>query len=617
MYGRKNKKNMRLDLNFDYTKNEKLLGEGGYANVYLITKNNEYYAKKQNRIENTEPALLREISYMRMLNHPNIMYILAQGYCKIDNKLNNGNNITLDKLNNIENNCMYYIMDVGKTSLYTHSSGFFTNRDNSSYRTYKDVWGRVKPLDKYLMYQILCGVDYMHVNGIIHRDLNTRNIMIMNDNIIKICDFGLATLGCDHSDLSNNVVTLNYRAPEIFFKCNYNKNVDLWSLGCIFYEITIGNHLFHPLKLNDKYMIKVIFEQLGFPDADIYDSSPNYNTIMNDINIEEINLEIKNNKINNSGLLSKIKDPFVYEMILSLLKYEPNKRKNIRELIKDPYFESVAKEEYENYDIHGCLYNLEKTIPDLTPFNSYNNNNLNKNNIGYISEYPGLNIYEIKKWLFDFNIDHNLTKSYFYCINLMYNFLIKFRKIIDPSSWKLMAGSCLLLSCYYIIDTAIPINYDTILTKINSENNNIDKNNIKNNNIDKNEMEEIMQEIVRTFKFDFCYSTIYDFYELFQNFYDKNIIKIDDGIFYMHIFVFSKDYYKYNQKNIALSIIYLQCQYYNIQFKHSENNFSHEYNHLKTLLLDFINDNIENNDSLFLTKLSSNINSSILLNIID
>lgn len=94
--------------------------------------------------------------------------------------------------------------------------------------------------------QVVDGVQYLHTNNILHRDLKPDNILI-HDGIVKIADFGLAkrmTL----NPMSYNVVTLHYRAPEILSKQPYGKPIDIWSLGCILYEICT---LFVPFRNNN------------------------------------------------------------------------------------------------------------------------------------------------------------------------------------------------------------------------------------------------------------------------------------------------------------------------------------------------------------------------------
>ena len=78
--------------------------------------------------------------------------------------------------------------------------------------------GKLQPVHiKYLMYQIMLGIHYLHASNLIHRDLKPSNILINSDCSIKICDFGLVRyLGSevlDSNSLTEGVATRWYRAP--------------------------------------------------------------------------------------------------------------------------------------------------------------------------------------------------------------------------------------------------------------------------------------------------------------------------------------------------------------------------------------------------------------------
>merc|ERR1712137_210457 len=79
----------------------------------------------------------------------------------------------------------------------------------------KDMNGPyLAPEVKCLIKQLLQGVHYLHSNWVLHRDLKTANLLLNNQGILKIADFGLAReFGSPPKRLSGNVVTLWYRAP--------------------------------------------------------------------------------------------------------------------------------------------------------------------------------------------------------------------------------------------------------------------------------------------------------------------------------------------------------------------------------------------------------------------
>ena len=81
-----------------------------------------------------------------------------------------------------------------------------------------------------------------------HRDLKPSNLLIdPSESVVKIADFGLArSFGLPLKTFTHEVVTLWYRAPEILLGTKiYSTAVDIWSLGCIFFELTHRKPLFY------------------------------------------------------------------------------------------------------------------------------------------------------------------------------------------------------------------------------------------------------------------------------------------------------------------------------------------------------------------------------------
>ena len=88
------------------------------------------------------------------------------------------------------------------------------------------------------MIQISEGVHHCHMQNVVHKDLKPLNILISQGGQLKICDFGIARV-IDNTKPINNTgtCTTTYAAPEMLQGKEYRYKVDIWSLGCILYEL--------------------------------------------------------------------------------------------------------------------------------------------------------------------------------------------------------------------------------------------------------------------------------------------------------------------------------------------------------------------------------------------
>ena len=92
--------------------------------------------------------------------------------------------------------------------------------------------------------QLVIALNYIHQKKIIHRDLKTRNVFLQR-NRIKLGDFGISRMMRSYSDYASTFAgTPYYMSPEVLKQDGYNFKSDVWSLGCIFYELLMLNRPF-------------------------------------------------------------------------------------------------------------------------------------------------------------------------------------------------------------------------------------------------------------------------------------------------------------------------------------------------------------------------------------
>ncbi|KAH3677231.1 hypothetical protein WICMUC_001812 [Wickerhamomyces mucosus] len=130
---------------------------------------------------------------------------------------------------------------------------------------------------KNFLYQILCGVKYIHSADVIHRDLKPGNILINHQGNLKICDFGLARgispkfMKSKPNSITNYVATRWYRAPELILsRKKYSKAIDMWAVGCIFAELYARRALF--MGSDIIHQATEILKVLGTPNRKIISS---------------------------------------------------------------------------------------------------------------------------------------------------------------------------------------------------------------------------------------------------------------------------------------------------------------------------------------------------------
>lgn len=189
------------------------LGSGGFATVYLVKEkktNREFAAKvidKKNLEDVDMKRLNDEITILKRIRHPGV--------------------VTLHSVFETDKEVILVMELAEGGELFDKIIEDGNYNESDAVR---------------VLQQIITTVEHLHSMNIVHRDLKPENILLKTKNTreIKICDFGLSKV-FDEATISNTICgTPGYVAPEILLENDYNKPVDMWSVGVIAYVLLSG-----------------------------------------------------------------------------------------------------------------------------------------------------------------------------------------------------------------------------------------------------------------------------------------------------------------------------------------------------------------------------------------
>lgn len=186
--------------------------------------------------------------------------------------------------------------------------------------------------------QILEGLEYLVFIGVIHCDLKPENIMFETENYdkVRIIDFGSSIFKGDKRIYNNYIQTRWYCSPDVILGKPLSIDIDIWSLGCIIYELYLKKVLFSGGNSNKKYRILQLYkiiEILGIPSEEYLKDCKFKNIYFTDEKplMEKENkyslikaYDINNNeiKINKRYLELEISNNEILKLLKLILRYE-------------------------------------------------------------------------------------------------------------------------------------------------------------------------------------------------------------------------------------------------------------------------------------------------------
>ncbi|MCA9750257.1 MAG: protein kinase, partial [Romboutsia sp.] len=317
-----------------------------------------------------------------------------------------------------------------------------------------------------LIYSLFDAMAYYFNKNILHLDIKPANILVFNENLWELTDFGLAKQGyCNitPNTLSTNVVTLMYRPINILLgDNNYDSMADIWAMGCVLYEIYTKTNLFDGY--DELYMIEQIITILGVPTKDQWPQV---------VKLEKWSFVKRFEKRIPTGITHPeiTSRPLLLDLLNTIFDYsnfgEERNSDHITKILTHPYFneinggrinytrltcleslydynskigyythkEKLDRTYYYSRIINEPVYNLNILFLSFSIYDRYKTNELEKNKIKItkIRHFVTVLLNLSQKTLFIDNIDEEEEYPY----NGYENYVSIEDNIVDVLDWKI------------------------------------------------------------------------------------------------------------------------------------------------------------------------------------
>ena len=190
------------------------LGSGGFSKVYKVKRkiDNKIYALKKVQMLNlSEKQKISSLNEVRVLASIKNKYVINYKEAFLDEK-----DCTL---------CL--VMEYADRGDLENK--IKEQKQKSEYFREEDIWK--------IFINIVKGLKSLHDKGIIHRDIKSSNIFLFNDGIAKLGDLNICKIISNENLGHTQAGTPAYAAPEVWMQKPYGKKSDIWSLGCVLYEM--------------------------------------------------------------------------------------------------------------------------------------------------------------------------------------------------------------------------------------------------------------------------------------------------------------------------------------------------------------------------------------------
>lgn len=189
----------------------------------------------------------------------------------------------------------------------------------------------------------------MKNKGVIHCDVKPENILFVDDKFrdVKLIDFGSS---CENYKLGFSYVQSRmYRAPEIVFECPYDHAIDIWSVGCILFEIVNNTPLFPAQDQNE--LLEFFMITLGDIPLNLFKKGQNFQQFYHwsHSRQEYVLKRCKTSTLGSgplkaesqtiSSILGENVNPLLLDLIEQCIKYNPKERITAEQALQHKYFQ--------------------------------------------------------------------------------------------------------------------------------------------------------------------------------------------------------------------------------------------------------------------------------------